>query len=59
MMNFQMQLTRRNDTLPMTRGYMDKCEKALVLRDMKHQPEMEEQPAAPAAEQKRRRKVAE
>jgi cyclopropane-fatty-acyl-phospholipid synthase len=52
MMNFQLQLTRRNDTLPMTRSYMDKG-------DMDHQPEMEEQPAALAARPKRKRKVAE
>jgi cyclopropane-fatty-acyl-phospholipid synthase len=38
LMNFQIQLTRRNDTLPMTRGYMDKCEKALALHEMGHQP---------------------
>jgi cyclopropane-fatty-acyl-phospholipid synthase len=59
MMNFQLQLTRRNDTLPMTRSYMDKGEKALALRDMDHQPEMEEQPAALAARPKRKRMVAE
>ena len=34
MMVFQMQLTRRNDTLPMTRDYMEKCEKALALHEM-------------------------
>lgn len=38
MMNFQIQLTRRNDTLPMTRGYMEKCEKALALHEIGHQP---------------------
>ncbi|MBX3595968.1 MAG: class I SAM-dependent methyltransferase [Rhizobiaceae bacterium] len=32
MMVFQIQLTRRNDTLPITRNYMEKCEKALSLR---------------------------
>ena len=29
MMVFQIQLTRRNDALPLTRDYMEKCEKAL------------------------------
>ncbi|RFC69109.1 MULTISPECIES: SAM-dependent methyltransferase [Mesorhizobium] len=33
LMVFQIQLTRRNDTLPITRNYMEKCEKALTLRD--------------------------
>ena len=40
MMNFQIQLTRRNDTLPMTRNYMEKCEKALTLHEMGHQPKV-------------------
>ena len=31
---FQIQLTRKNDTLPMTRDYIGKCEKALAMRDM-------------------------
>ncbi len=30
---FQIQLTRSNDTLPITRGYMDKCEKALAMHE--------------------------
>ncbi|MCO5063004.1 MAG: cyclopropane-fatty-acyl-phospholipid synthase family protein [Rhizobiaceae bacterium] len=33
LMVFQIQLTRRNDTLPIARNYMEKCEKALALRD--------------------------
>jgi cyclopropane-fatty-acyl-phospholipid synthase len=48
LVNFQIQLTRRNDTLPMTRDYMTKCEKALEMRDMGHR---EASPiATPAAE---------
>ncbi|MDW6021262.1 cyclopropane-fatty-acyl-phospholipid synthase family protein [Mesorhizobium sp. BAC0120] len=60
MMNFQIQLTRRNDTLPMTRGYMEKCEKALALHEMGHQPVETKVDPKPAAEAKpgRRRKVA-
>ena len=55
MMNFQIQLTRRNDTLPMTRGYMEKCEKALALHEMGHQPVETKVKPKPAAEAKRRR----
>ena len=36
LMVFQIQLTRRNDTLPVTRGYMEKCEKALAMHEMGH-----------------------
>jgi cyclopropane-fatty-acyl-phospholipid synthase len=36
LVNFQIQLTRRNDALPMTRDYMSKCERALEMRDMGH-----------------------
>lgn len=32
LMVFQIQMTRSNDALPVTRGYMEKCEKALALR---------------------------
>ncbi len=50
---FQIQLTRRNDILPVTRAYIDKSEKALALhaRPARAQPKR----AKPAA---RRRKVA-
>ncbi|TIO72184.1 MAG: class I SAM-dependent methyltransferase, partial [Mesorhizobium sp.] len=34
---FQFQIAKKNDTLPMTRDYMAKCEKALELRDLGHQ----------------------
>ena len=53
LMVFQIQLTKKNDTLPITRGYMEKCEKALSLRDLGHEPP---RPTAPA---KRSRKVRE
>lgn len=33
LMVFQIQLTKRNDTLPLQRNYMERCEKALALRD--------------------------
>jgi len=33
MMVFQIQLTRRNDIVPLTRDYIGKCEKALAMRD--------------------------
>ncbi|TIU04818.1 MAG: SAM-dependent methyltransferase, partial [Mesorhizobium sp.] len=49
---FQIQIAKKNDTLPMTRDYMAKCEKALDMRDMGHRPK------APAAKPARRRKVA-
>jgi len=52
MMNFQIQVTRKNDTLPITRGYMEKCEKALALHEMGHQP------GVTAAEPKRERRPA-
>ncbi|MER2534721.1 MAG: cyclopropane-fatty-acyl-phospholipid synthase family protein [Rhizobiaceae bacterium] len=58
LMVFQIQITRRNDTLPVTRGYMEKCEKALALHEMAHgqaqpAPTPEAKPKAP----RRRRKV--
>ncbi len=33
MMVFQIQITHRNDTVPITRDYMSKCERALATRD--------------------------
>ncbi len=36
LVNFQIQLTRKNDVLPMTRDYMGKCEKALAMHEMGH-----------------------
>ena len=56
MMNFQLQLTRRNDTLPMTRGYMEKCEKTLALHEIGHQPvELKAKPKAEPKPKKKRR----
>ncbi len=51
LMIFQIQLTRRNDTLPITRGYMEKCEKTLALHEMAHEPEVRK---APVPRRKRR-----
>jgi cyclopropane-fatty-acyl-phospholipid synthase len=45
LMLVHIQLTRRNDTLPLTRSYMGKCEKALAFR---------ETVAGPSATMKRR-----
>ncbi len=36
LVNFQIQLTRRNDVLPMTRDYIGKCEKAVAMHEMGH-----------------------
>ena len=55
-MIFQIQIAKKNDTLPVTRDYMAKCEKALELRDMGHR---EAPPAEKPAKPARRRKVAE
>ncbi len=50
---FQIQLTRKNDTLPITRGYMEKCEKALAMHEQPARAEPRKPKPAP-----RRRKVA-
>jgi cyclopropane-fatty-acyl-phospholipid synthase len=49
---FQVQLTRRNDTLPVTRDYIGKCEKTLALHEMAHKPA-----AKKASAPRRRRRV--
>lgn len=36
LVNFQVQLTRKNDVLPMTRDYISKCEKTLEMHEMAH-----------------------
>ena len=36
LVNFQIQLTRKNDVLPMTRDYIGKCEKAIAMHEMGH-----------------------
>jgi cyclopropane-fatty-acyl-phospholipid synthase len=49
LVNFQIQLTRRNDVLPMTRDYISKCEKTLEMHEMAHGKTVaEEKPAAKA-----------
>ncbi|MGE0501328.1 MAG: class I SAM-dependent methyltransferase [Rhizobiaceae bacterium] len=53
MMVFQIQITRKNDALPITRGYMDKAEKAAAMHEMGHG---HGAPAAPGT--KRARKAA-
>ena len=52
LMVFQIQLTHRNDTLPVTRDYIGKCEKALAMHAMAHSK------AAPVAKTPRKRRVA-
>ncbi len=53
---FQIQLTRRNDTLPMTRGYIEKAEKALARQAATHVREPEpEKPEPKTAPRKRKR----
>jgi cyclopropane-fatty-acyl-phospholipid synthase len=54
---FQIQITKKNDTLPMSRDYMAKCEKALEMRDMGHHETAPAKKSA-AAKPTRRRKVA-
>lgn len=41
LMVFQIQMTRKNDTLPITRGYIEKTEKALALHGKAHEPKAE------------------
>jgi cyclopropane-fatty-acyl-phospholipid synthase len=62
LMIFQIQLTRKNDTLPITRGYIEKTEKALAMRDKAHEPkeklvEAKAEKPAPRKTPVRRRKV--
>jgi cyclopropane-fatty-acyl-phospholipid synthase len=52
MMVFQVQLTHRNDTLPLTRGYMEKSEKTLAIHEIAHGAA-----AAQREKSKRKRKV--
>ncbi len=64
LVNFQIQLTRKNDVLPMTRDYIGKCEKAIAMHEMGHsKAEPVAEPAEkaavkPVAKPARRRKVA-
>ena len=43
----QIQLTRANDTLPLTRDYMEKAEKALAMHEMAHGPQAKTPAKAP------------
>ena len=64
LVNFQIQLTRKNDVLPMTRDYIGKCEKAIAMHEMGHsKAEPVAEPAEkaavkPVAKPARRRRVA-
>ena len=40
LVNFQIQLTRANDALPMTRDYISRCEKTLEMHEKAHAAEM-------------------
>jgi cyclopropane-fatty-acyl-phospholipid synthase len=51
MMNFQIQLIKKNDVLPMTRGYMEKAEKALALHEIGHG----QKPPTPAPASRKRK----
>jgi cyclopropane-fatty-acyl-phospholipid synthase len=53
LMVFQIQLAHRNDTLPITRDYIGKCEKALAIHEVAHET------APPPAPARKRRKVSE
>ncbi|TKT81344.1 cyclopropane-fatty-acyl-phospholipid synthase family protein [Aquamicrobium sp. LC103] len=50
MIVFQIQLALKNDALPITRDYIGKCEKAIVMHEMGHAP----QPASPRARGRRK-----
>lgn len=53
LMVFQIQLAHRNDTLPLTRDYIGKCEKALAIHEAAHET------APPSVPARKRRKVSE
>lgn len=61
LMVFQIQLTKKNDVLPLTRGYIEKTEKSLAMHEMAHgQPveaRSEEPKLARPPKPKRQRKV--
>ncbi|MBL8580795.1 MAG: class I SAM-dependent methyltransferase [Rhizobiaceae bacterium] len=50
LMIFQIQLAKKNDTLPLTRDYMSKIEKTLAMHEAAHGPEL---PPPPRARRKR------
>jgi cyclopropane-fatty-acyl-phospholipid synthase len=53
LMVFQIQLTHRNDALPITRDYIAKCEKTLAMHEHAHGPVMAE-PTPPKTRRRRR-----
>ncbi len=62
MMVFQIQLTKKNDVLPMTRGYIEKAEKSLAMHEIAHGEPIaddahEALPKKPAQKTSRSRKV--
>jgi len=59
LMVFQIQLARKNDTVPITRGYIEKCEKALALHGSAHEPELKaDEPQAKVQKPKPKRATA-
>lgn len=52
---FQIQITRRNDVLPITRGYMEKSEKTLALHEMAHSPQAPVLEKSAGAQRRKRR----
>ena len=54
LMVFQIQLTRRNDIVPITRGYIGKAEKALAIHETAHRTD-----AKAAARPRRKRRLTE
>ena len=58
LVNFQIQLTRKNDALPITRDYISKCEKALEMHERAHGKEIAaDKPAQKKAAPSRNRKI--
>jgi cyclopropane-fatty-acyl-phospholipid synthase len=59
LINFQIQLTRNNDALPITRDYITKCEKALEMHERAHGKQVaEDRPEQVKAPRPRNRKIA-
>ena len=61
LMVFQIQITKKNDVLPVTRGYIEKTEKSLAMHEMAHGKTISDQADEPARPKPRkptrRRKV--
>ena len=58
LMVFQIQLARKNDTVPITRGYIEKCEKALALHGSAHEPELKADKSRRPKKKRQRRNAA-